>query len=256
MIMPEFSLENEGNPEIIFSSRFLAPLTYHNLDQYYGWWLSYNIRPEFLKSYEMSNGMSIDEENSGYDPDNPYIGRDPRLRLTVYCIEGEPWVYSSYGYGSLRQWATGASPKKYVDLNVIAGPNTQSDQDIVLLRYADVLLTYAEAMNETSGPVQGVYDAINEVRARQGIDMPPLPPGLSKEEMREQIRQERQVELACEGFALDDLKRWHTAHVVIPQITDDPGGIPRKFDENKHYLWPIPIGEMDKNDSWDNNAGY
>lgn len=248
--------KQENNPEIIFSSKFLAPLTYHNLDQNVGYWLSFNVRPAFLKRYEMANGMAIDDEGSGYDPENPYLERDPRLRLSVFAVEGEPWIYDQDGWGHGRIWPTGASPKKYVDPSVAAGYDTQSDQDIVLLRYADVLLTYAEAKNEVSGPVQDVYDAVNEVRARPGIDMPPLPAGLSKNEMREHIRLERQVEMAFEGFAFADLKRWHTAHIVIPQITDDPGGVPRSFDENKNYLFPIPQGEMDKNDTWTQNPGY
>ena len=64
------------------------------------------------------------------------------------------------------------------------------------MRYAEVLLNYAEAQNEATGPDQTVYDAINQIRNRAG--MPGLKSGLSQSEMRERIRNERRIELAFE----------------------------------------------------------
>src|SRR5690606_7014771 len=125
--------------------------------------------------------------------------------------------------------------------------------DFVHLRLADVLLMYAEAKNEASGPDASVYKAINDIRAR--VNMPALPAGLSQDQMRTRIRQERRIELAFEGFRYLDIKRWKTAETIIPTIVD-PGGITRSFDPSKHYLFPIPQGERDVNPELDQNPGY
>ncbi len=85
--------------------------------------------------------------------------------------------------------------KKYLDTTrAPTNYSTRSDQDFVLLRYADILLMYAEAQNEVAGPGPDVYNAVNAVRARKGIQMPPLPAGLSQADMRLRIRRERRVE--------------------------------------------------------------
>ena len=112
--------------------------------------------------------------------------------------------------------------------------STKTDYDAVLIRYAEVLLMYAEAQNENSGPDQSVYDAVNSVRERVG--MPALPTGLSQTQMRERIRKERRVELAYEGKRYMDLKRWKIAHEVIPTVVDPSGGS-RTFKNPTHYLF-------------------
>ena len=110
------------------------------------------------------------------------------------------------------------------------------------MRYADVLLMLAEADNEVNGPTATVYNSVNRVRTRAG--MPNLPSGLSKEAMRERIRHERRVELAFEGHRFFDLKRWKTAKSVLNAVSDSP--VVYNF-EDRHYLWPLPQSEIDKN---------
>jgi hypothetical protein len=85
--------------------------------------------------------------------------------------------------------------------------------------------------------------------------MPPVPAGLSKDQMRERIRHERRVELALEGKRYWDIKRWKTAEIYIPTLVD-PGGAQRKFDPAKHYLFPFPQSEIDVNPSLDQNPNY
>jgi hypothetical protein len=114
---------------------------------------------------------------------------------------------------------------------------------------------YAEATNEASGPNQSVYDAINAIRARSGVGMPPLPAGLSKDQMREKIRHERRIELAMEGQRWSDIKRWKTAETYINTLVDQ-GGVQRKFDPTKHYLMPFPQSEIDVNTNLVQNPGY
>jgi hypothetical protein len=117
------------------------------------------------------------------------------------------------------------------------------------------LLMYAEAKNEASGPDQTIYDAVNAVRARQGINMPPLPAGLNQADMRTRIRHERRVELGLEGLRWADIKRWKTAETYIPTLID-LGGVHRAFDPAKNYLMPIPQSEIDINTSLVQNPNY
>jgi hypothetical protein len=136
----------------------------------------------------------------------------------------------------------------------------------ILIRYAEVLLNYAEAKIEANDIDQSVYDAINAVRAR--ANMPSIPDGLSQSELRDRVRHERRVELAFESLRLLDIRRWRIAEKVMPgqpkllrysdpdgdgynRPTDDPNGTPilnietRYFDPAKDYLWPIPQSEID-----------
>jgi hypothetical protein len=85
--------------------------------------------------------------------------------------------------------------------------------------------------------------------------MPPVPEGLSKDELRERIRNERRVEFALEGLRWGDILRWRTAEQYIPTLVD-PGGVQRAFDPNKHYLLPFPQSEIDVNENLEQNPGY
>ncbi len=132
---------------------------------------------------------------------------------------------------------------------------TRYDQDFIILRYADVLLMYAECKNEASGPDQSVYDAVNLVRGRPSVDMPPLPKGLDQAAMRERIRNERLFEFSFEGRRFWDLKRWRTAETIIPTVVD-VFGASRTFDPSRMYLLPFPQGELDRNHNLVQNPGY
>ena len=105
---------------------------------------------------------------------------------------------------------TGFGVKKYTSYedDVTIPLVERSAFNFILIRYAEVLLTYAEAQNEASGPDQSVYDAINQLRRRPDINMPEVPKGLTKDQMREVIRRERRMELVYEHCRLHDIKRW------------------------------------------------
>jgi hypothetical protein len=109
---------------------------------------------------------------------------------------------------------------------------------------------YAEAQNEVSGPDASVYNAINSIRARPSVNMPPLPAGLSQSDMRDRIRHERRIELALEGQRYFDLKRWKLDRVVIPTVKD-PSGAARTF-PLRDTLWPVPQSEMDVANTYGN----
>ncbi|WP_372936847.1 RagB/SusD family nutrient uptake outer membrane protein, partial [Mariniphaga sediminis] len=130
-----------------------------------------------------------------------------------------------------------------------------SGANFPLIRYADVLLMYAEALNEVNnGPNDQVYWAINKVRARAGLD--PLS-GLSKESFFDALVDERFHELWFEGIRWFDLKRWGMLKervLMREHITGFPDIIP--IETPKHLVFPYPLSEIQVNENLIQNAGY
>lgn len=246
-----------NNPEVIFSTRFLNPDNFSDQDIQLQWWGVINPRQELVDAFECKDGLPI-STSPLYDEDNWKANRDPRLLMTVKAF-ADPAVKASgqvvpYSYNAPS--STGYEPNKFIDVeHMPIDYATKSEQDWILIRYAEVLLNYAEAQNEASGPDQSVYDAINAIRDRPGVDMPPIPTGLTKEQMRARIWQERRVELALEGQRYGDIKRWKLAETYIPTLTD-LGGVQRKFDPAKNYVFPFPQSEIDVNPSLEQNPNY
>lgn len=177
-----------------------------------------------VEAYEMQEtGMNIHEQESGFVPQNPYAGRDPRMYETILYngaawkgLTIEVWPGGFNGPPQERATKTGYYLKKYVIEGVSLNPvNPTTQQHVwVVFRYGEVLLNYAEAMNEAFGPngtgpgtlQMTARDAVNLVRARAG--MPAFPEGLSKDDFREKLRNERRVELAFEDSRFWDIRRW------------------------------------------------
>ncbi|MEX2592869.1 MAG: RagB/SusD family nutrient uptake outer membrane protein [Anditalea sp.] len=169
------------------------------------------------------------------------------------------------------EWATvyGYNLKKWVDYEAdVANPDLGS-KNMILMRYADVLLMYAEAKIELGEIDQSVYDAINEVRERPSVEMPPITIGKTQSELREIIRDERAVELAFEGLRIFDINRWEIGEEKagliqgMYYISEDTGeweiydqGSVANFRPDRDYLWPIPQSEIDINDVLDQNPNY
>ena len=253
------SAGQDNNPEIIFSVRYLLPNAGNsagNGSPEQLWAHGHSLSPiqQFVDAFECTDGLPIDQSPL-YDPNNQFKNRDPRLAATVidfatYTAKGAPIGETG------ETWQTPYSVEKMVDWSTMpVSWAQQSDQDYILFRYAQVLLIYAECKNEESGPDQSVYNAVNQVRERPSVNMPPLPPGLDQAAMRIRIRHEREVELGMEGLRYWDIKRWKTAETVLPLIKD-PGGQYRKFDPAKNYLWPFPQSELDVNPKLVQNPGY
>ncbi len=244
-----------GNNEIMFSCDYLSPDDYHSV---YGMNIEYTahifLTQDLLDAYECSDGESI-SESPLYDPVNPYNNRDPRLKATIR-LPDENWE-GFYNYTAFNP--TGVLNKKGVDTTIQASYSNAylNDWNWVLIRYADVLLMYAEAQNESNGPGQSVYDAIDEVRARPGVDMTPVDQSKynTKESLREFIRHERRIEFAVEGIRYFDLKRWHIIEDVINSLPEIFSGGTYLFEE-KHYHWPFPQSELDRNPNLVQTDGY
>ena len=215
----------DNNPEIIFSTKYLNPDNSSQQDIRILWHGIWNPRTELRDAFECTDGLPI-TESPLYDPDNWKLNRDPRLLETLRRFE-DPAVKANgdvveFAYNGISQ--TGLEPAKGGDVETLPiDYSTKSEQDWVLIRYAEVLLNFAEAANEDVGPTAEVYDAINAVRGRPGVDMPPIPLGLTKEQMRERIWNERRVELAFEGVRYRDIRRWKIAETYIPTLLEPSG---------------------------------
>ena len=127
----------------------------------------------------------------------------------------------------------------------------KTDDDSVVIRYSEILLMYAEAMVEKGGGSTSdaaAIDAINDIRTRAGLT------SYSGVITRDQVRKERMVELAFEGFRLFDLHRWNTAVEVINAIDEKvTGGC--SF-EPHFYMWPFPQSDLDINEQLEQNTDY
>lgn len=138
-------------------------------------------------------------------------------------------------------------------------------------RLGEQYLNYAEALNEAEGPGTDVYKYVNAIRQRAG--MPDLPVGLSQQQMRERIHHERRIELAFEAHRYFDVRRWkyaeETLGAPIHGMNIQAGGSlqdvnfynrvkieDRIFNAPKHYLWPIKIGEIERNEFLVQNLGW
>lgn len=259
-----------------------------------------------IDSYECIDGLPIDKSPL-FDPTKSFDKRDPRLNFTVVLPQTLfiNIIYES-NKDSLKTWDYSTNPpkrvgntdatnayasfsgylwRKYAD---IADKDDRSncEIDFILFRYAEVLLNYAEAQIEANQIDQSVYDAINAVRTRPSVNMPPIALGKTQSELRSIIRKERKYELSCEGLRLFDIRRWNIADKVMagdllgripkgylsnaPAI--DENGTPdyssvanksmmrvievRLFDKTKDYLWPIPRIETEVNKALVQNPGY
>lgn len=253
-----FKRQNEHNSEVIFNVEFLAPRFTNNFDQPIYILNTPAPLKDLVDAYLMKDGLSI-AESPLFNSSAPYENRDPRLHQTIavigYKYNGKIVQLSDVvntGFG-MKKWTSFAD-----EINTaIIPPSTELNP--ILIRYAEVLLTYAEAQNEAVGPDASVYNAINAVRARASVNMPPVEPGLTKEEMREVIRLERRIEHAFEGLYYADIRRWKTAEVVNNGPIYNYQGNPitvRTFDKARDYLWPIPYVEIQENKELEQNPNY
>lgn len=251
-----------SNAEIMFSTQYLAPNNIQRANQgmdiELGWFSLIQPYKDLIDEYEMTDGKRI-TESSLYNASAPYNNRDPRLDLTVK-LPGEVWrnTAGSVWSGSYVS-QTGFIMEKYVDLSrapFTTATALATDQDYVHLRYADILLMYAEAKNEASGPDASIYTAIDAVRARTGINMPGVDRNRYNTQnlLRDAIRHERRIELALEGQRYFDLKRWNIAHVKLPTLKT-PAGTTLVF-TNNNYLLPFQQSELDNNPALRQNPGY
>lgn len=278
------------NSEIIFSRNF-SPSHGHdqpmnNLNNRYagngGWWASNGPTQNLVDDYDMTNGeppfiwnngVKTINPASGYDPQNPYANRDPRLDATV-LHEGstfhdqtlEFWVASdgkTYAWDNYRR--NGDNPRtSYVlrKFNPEEGEiswQVEYTQPWIIFRVAEMYLNYAEAEFEL-GEEAIAREYVNKVRAR--VNMPGLPDSVTGETLRTRLYNERRVEFAFEEHRYFDVRRWKIAmdtenrpYYGVEIVKDVNTGEmvyndlllgQRKFTEQM-YLLPIETNEIRKN---------
>jgi len=238
----------------------------------YGGWAGNSPLQNLVDAYEVKVDANTAEPFDWNNPthvQDPYVNRDPRFYASI-LYNGATYrgrqietflpggLDSKDGRDNWNASKTGYYLLKFLDDKLpIDNPwDVAGVQPWIYLRYAEVLLNYAEAQNEAAGPDATVYDAINQIRTRAG--MPNLPVGLTQATMRDAIRRERQVELAFEEHRFYDVRRWK---IAIDTENEPAYGVNitksgstltfekkvaldgRKFEE-KHYWLPIPRAEI------------
>lgn len=237
-----------------------------------------------VDDYEMMDGSKITDSKTSYDPQNPYKNRDPRFYATI-LYNGATYrnstieTYTPGGKDSKdgpSNWntsKTGYYLRKFMNDNLpIDNPwDVAGTQTWIYFRYAEILLNYAEAQNESAGPDASVYAAINAVRQRVGVNMPAVAAGLTQVQMRERIRNERRIELAFEEHRFYDVRRWKIAPEKenVPAYGIEIGksgtaftykqkeALTGKTFAEKQYWLPIPRAEIQaSNNKLTQNQGY
>lgn len=273
-----------GNGEILISTRvrYQSPGWWNA--EYYFYQSAGNYgtacpTKEYIDMFGMADGTPIDAPGSGWDATDPWANRDVRLYETA-LVNGdvyqgrtaELWIGGRERQNAnFKGTASGFGLRKFL----LERNNASAIGSVVhwpYLRLAEIYLSYAEAANEVNGgPTAEAYAAVNMVRNRAGLN--DLPAGLSQEEFREAVLQERALEFGYEEVRWFDIIRWkredlftQTLHGV--NTTDNGGGTftyevfelpPRYWQDNwspKWYLSAFPPDEINKNYGLVQNPGW
>lgn len=291
-----FTQENEYNCEVIMDCAYvptvrtwgdmfdMCPISRHGRIN------STAPTQSLVDNYLMVDGYAIDEAGTTYKETTPYKNRDPRMTATViydryqwaaYVPESDirdTYVYikpggtqttdDTYAGAGSNATSTGYYVRKYYDPK--ADEYMNSGLNIITMRYADVLLMYAEAMNEQGKMTEDVWNkTIRPIRERAGFEASKAlnMPSTDQAQLRKVLRQERNSELALEGLRWYDIKRWKAGEEYLNGTvrgarfannnTEDIKLDNYKFNPNRDYLWSVPQAEMDINPNLKpNNPGY
>lgn len=276
----------DNNQEVIFDIQYAYPTRTQNIEYRtnpQGFGGSYGMtRPteDLVESYEMTNGKSISDPSSGYYLQNPYVDRDPRFYASI-LYNGAPWrgktletfVDGLSGPGIQDQYATSVSMTGYYSRKFISESNInaytldKSNENWILMRYAEILLNYAEAQLNLGQETEAkIY--MNMIRARVG--MPPVPDSETGDALIARYRNERKIELSFEEIHFFDVRRWQTASAEVGTpvhkmhiVKNDDGSFTYNVEEMEERAWrdafyylPIPGDEIQKNKNLTQNTGW
>ena len=292
-----FILAGDDSKEVILARRYYANRITHNWTREL--WFNYMVPTKNLADlYLATDGLPITKSPSfqGYSTlTSEFENRDPRMAMTFIVpgstifFEGDIWQPTFPGFSGTNATQTGYMLRKFLDETTDA-TQFRGEYDFKEFRYAETLLILAEALYELNGNISDADLArtINVIRTR--VNMPALTNAFvttNNLNMLEEIRRERTIELAFEGFRRDDLRRWKEGETVMPlslrgvkfegseyetkypdlepgvDIQVDGDGFiiaepssSRQFLE-KHYLDPLPLqqiqlskGTLEQNPGW------
>lgn len=246
---------------------------------------------DLVDSYEMANGeapitgytdasrlVPTVNSASGYDPANPYKGRDPRFYASIYYNGSVRYLDQPTGKTvetfvggaeeisdfSRKNTRTGYYQRKFNNWRSTLSNN--ADGAVRLFRLGELYLNFAESANQSAGPdavvtatgfSMSARDAVNAVRARAG--MPGFAAGLTKEAFEKKYRNERRIELAFEEHRFFDVRRWKILDqtdkfVTGMRITKSGTDLTytrfkftdRDCSSTKWLMYPIDQAEVDK----------
>lgn len=297
-----FQIGGEYSPETIFCIMRVKDLYTNSRYQYlypeaaYGGWHQFAPYNELVKEYFCTDGKDI-KTSEVYDENDPYANRDLRLYASVFLppLGSYPGTkYNDITYDCFKGANTsdyynkfalfnGYCPKKGCDPSIINNLGATPTYTPIM-RYAEVLLSYLEALNEAqpSAVDQDILDlTINDIRDR--VKLTKLEKAnMSQELIREAVRKERRVELAFEGLRYYDVLRWGIAEKELNhtftgvKLSDDPkarnyrgsGTAASPVDEDMYYqfekrtwsphnrYFPIPQNDLNVNKNLKQNTGY
>jgi len=236
-------------------------------------------------AYLMTDGLPIEKSPLYSQPEeimDVFENRDPRM-LATFFKEGDEYIGTqpTFNAPNLSFQRTGFANRRYA--NLTDWQNSRSYIDYAVIRYAEVLLNYAEAVYELNGSItdEELDNSINLLRERAGVArLDNAFASANGLEMLAEIRRERRVELALEGFRYWDLIRWKIAEDVLPRdvlgnyFFEDEFGSDvtpnvnedniivlqaaenRSFDPDRDYLWPLPINELGLNPALEQNPNW
>lgn len=298
---------SEDNPESVIAKKYRLNINPN------GWiygvsWGGLNPTKKMADTYLCADGLPVDKSPlfKGYDSIRAeFYNRDSRMTQS-FILPAKKIIRPQYdalrpqwpGVDNNRNVNSGYMLYKFISEIPTPGPNATGPFDWNVLRYAEVLLIYAEASFERNGAIADadLNLSVNELRSR--VSMPYLTNAFVQSkglDMKTEIRRERAVELAFEGFRWDDLRRWKTAEVALPQSVlsikvegtqwnsqtiviegnsyaskfyNTPAsqlengfkilqsGSQRAFDARKNYLLPLPTRQVALNDQLQQNPGW
>jgi hypothetical protein len=288
-----FLPENEYNNEVILDLGYI--LTLRTWSEYYdaiplsvgGRVHGFAPTQELVDDYIMRNGKGINEDSSDYNEDDPYVNRDPRFEKTIVhhgytwrkgdgttsVIYIKPGSSAEAGVSNLDEYAgpgqnatgTGYYLRKYFDPTAPSG--MAAGLNLILMRYADVLLMYAEAKHESGQMNPEVWNrTIRPIRQRAGFTDASALDYPADGDMQHIIRRERRCELAIEGLRIFDIRRWRTIETLM---NGTPHGArfaadntqyirldERRFNRERDYLFAVPQSQRDINENLTQNPGY
>ena len=251
---------------------------------------------ELVNMFPTINGKAITEDlksgsnPTGFDAANPYVNRDPRLSATVIYNRGLYFSNTTKALAEVNTYVgapldgivaissntatiTGYYNRKMADDNAAITGGNNVDRSIPLIRYAEILLNYAEATNEMGNTIEAI-NTIKLLRSRAGITagsdgMYGLPAAPEKEEARTLIQNERAIELAFEQHRIWDIRRWKIGALLDGkflhgmQITKTGNNytykeidVRTRYFKDLYYYFPIPKDEVTLNPALLQNPGY
>lgn len=234
-----------------------------------------NPTQNLVDAFPMKNGKAITEAGSGYSNQNPYANRDPRLAATI-LYNTATWLNRPVElYATGRDYdgsQTGYYMRKFLGAFTTSTSYSATNHNAMIFRYAEVLLNYAEALNESNTtPPEEAYKAMELIRQRAGLVPFAITRGMTQDNFRSLLRNERRIELAFEDHRFWDIRRWQIAPAVLKDavlkgVAVTKTGTTYTYDYNRNvlttvwddkmYRYPIPVGEIEKSKLLTQNKGW